>query len=127
MNTAPIRNIAPLAQLLRRPEITFRNLATICPDLAEVPFDVGLQVEVSLKYSGYVQRQAQGVKRFQKMENVSLPEDLDYGKINGLSREIMEKLTFVRPRSLGQAYRIAGVTPAAISVLSVYLYKMKAG
>ena len=127
LNTAPIRNIAPLAQLLRRPEITFRNLATICPDLAEVPFDVGLQVEVSLKYSGYVQRQAQGVKRFQEMENVSLPEDLDYGKINGLSREIMEKLTFVRPRSLGQAYRIAGVTPAAISVLSVYLYKMKAG
>ena len=127
MNTAPIRNIAPLAQLLRRPEITFRNLATFCPDLAEVPFDVGLQVEVSLKYSGYVQRQTQGVKRFQKMENVSLPEDLDYGKVNGLSREIMEKLTFVRPRSLGQAYRIAGVTPAAISVLSVYLYKMKAG
>ena len=127
MNTAPIRNIAPLAQLLRRPEITFRNLAAFCPDLAEVPFDVGLQAEVSLKYSGYVQRQAQGVKRFQKMENVSLPEDLDYGKINGLSREIMEKLTFVRPRSLGQAYRIAGVTPAAISVLSVYLYKMKAG
>ena len=127
LNTAPIRNIAPLAQLLRRPEITFRNLAAFCPDLAEVPFDVGLQAEVSLKYSGYVQRQAQGVKRFQKMENVSLPEDLDYGKVNGLSREIMEKLTFVRPRSLGQAYRIAGVTPAAISVLSVYLYKMKAG
>ena len=72
MNTAPIRNIAPLAQLLRRPEITFRNLAAFCPDLAEVPFDVGLQAEVSLKYSGYVQRQAQGVKRFQKMENVSL-------------------------------------------------------
>ena len=127
MNTAPIRNIAPLAQLLRRPEITFRNLAAFCPDLAEVPFDVGLQAEVSLKYSGYVQRQAQGVKRFQKMENVSLPEDLDYGKVNGLSREIMEKLTHVRPRSLGQAYRIAGVTPAAISVLSVYLYKMNAG
>ena len=127
MNTAPIRNIAPLAQLLRRPEITFRNLAAFCPDLAEVPFDVGLQAEVSLKYSGYVQRQAEGVKRFQKMENVSLPEDLDYGKVNGLSREIMEKLTFVRPRSLGQAYRIAGVTPAAISALSVYLYKMKAG
>ncbi len=127
LNTAPIRNIAPLAQLLRRPEITFRNLAAFCPELAEVPFDVGLQAEVSLKYSGYVQRQAQGVKRFQKMENVSLPEDLDYGKVNGLSREIMEKLTFVRPRSLGQAYRIAGVTPAAISVLSVYLYKMNAG
>ena len=127
MNTAPIRNITSLAQLLRRPEITFQNLATFCPDLATVPFDVGLQAEVSTKYHGYVQRQAQGLKRFQKMENVSLPEDLDYGNINGLSREIMEKLTHVRPRSLGQAYRIAGVTPAAISVLSVYLYKLKAG
>ena len=127
MKTAPIRNLTPLAQLLRRPEVTFRNLEAFCPDLAEVPADVGLQAEVSIKYSGYVERQAQGLKRFQKMENVSLPEDLDYGKINGLSREIKEKLTHVRPRSLGQAYRISGVTPAAISVLSVYLYKMKAG
>ena len=127
LKTAPIRNITPLAQLLRRPEITFRNLELFCPELAAVPADVGLQVEVSLKYSGYVERQAQGLKRFQKMENVSLPQDLDYGKINGLSREIREKLTHVRPRSLGQAYRISGVTPAAISVLSLYLYKMKAG
>ena len=127
MRTAPIRNITPLAQVLRRPEVTFRNLETFCPELAEVAGDVALQAEVSIKYSGYVDRQAQGLKRFQKMENVSLPEDLDYERINGLSREIKEKLTRVRPRSLGQAYRIAGVTPAAISVLSLYLYKMKAG
>ena len=92
-----------------------------------MPADVALQAEVSIKYSGYVERQAQGLKRFQKMENVTLPDDLDYGKINGLSREIKEKLTHVRPRSLGQAYRISGVTPAAISVLSLYVYKMKAG
>ena len=127
MKTAPIRNITPLAQLLRRPELTFWNLETFCPELAEVPRDVALQAEVSIKYSGYVDRQAQGLKRFQKLENVSLPEDLDYERINGLSREIKEKLTHVRPRSLGQAYRISGVTPAAISVLSLYLYKMKAG
>ena len=127
LKTAPIRNITPLAQLLRRPEIAFGDLAAFCPELADVPADVALQAEVSIKYSGYVERQAQGLKRFQKMENVSLPDDLDYGKINGLSREIKEKLTHVRPRSLGQAYRISGVTPAAISVLSLYVYKMKAG
>jgi len=126
MKTAPIRNITPLAQLLRRPEIVFGSLAAFCPELAEVPPAVALQAEVSIKYAGYVDRQTQGLKRFQKMENVTLPEDLDYGEINGLSREIREKLSRVRPRSLGQAYRISGVTPAAISVLSLYLYKMKA-
>ena len=127
METAPIRNITSLAQLLRRPEIAFGNLATFCPELTEAPPDVALQTEVSIKYSGYVDRQTQGLKRFQKMENVTLPEDLDYGQINGLSREIREKLSHVRPRSLGQAYRISGVTPAAISVLSLYIYKIKAG
>ena len=127
LRTAPIRNISSLAQLLRRPELTFRDLATFCPELLDVPADVALQVEVAIKYSGYVERQAQGLKRFQKMENVTLPKDLDYARINGLSREIKEKLTHVRPRSLGQAYRISGVTPAAISALSLYLYKMKAG
>ena len=127
LGTAPIRNITPLAQLLRRPEIAFLDLQAFCADVTEVPSGVALQVEVSIKYSGYVDRQTQGLKRFQKMEHVALPEDLDYGTIDGLSREIKEKLTRVRPRSLGQAYRISGVTPAAISVLSLYLYKLKAG
>ncbi len=127
LKTAPIRNISSLAQLLRRPEVTFGDLAVFRPDLAEVPQDVALQAEVSIKYSGYVDRQAQGVKRFQKMENVSLPEDLDYGRIEGLSRETREKLIRVRPCSLGQASRISGVTPAAISALSLYIYKMNAG
>lgn len=127
LRTAPIRNILSLAQLLRRPEITFRNLTIFCPELLDVPADVALQAEVSIKYSGYVERQTQGLKRFRNMENVKLPEDLDYARINGLSGEIREKLAHVRPRSLGQAYRISGVTPAAISVLSLYLYKMEAG
>ena len=125
-STAPIRNITSLAQLLRRPELSFVDLPTFCPELAEVASDVALQAEVSIKYSGYVDRQAQGMKRFRKMENVSLPENLDYGKIDGLSHEVKEKLSHVRPRSLGQAYRISGVTPAAISVLSLYLYKKNA-
>ena len=127
LGTAPIRNIVTFAQLLRRPEVDSADLTAFDPELEGVPSDVALQVEVSIKYSGYVDRQAQGLKRFQKMENVTLPDDLDYGQINGLSREIKEKLSHVRPRSLGQAYRISGVTPAAISVLSLYLYKQKAG
>lgn len=127
IETAPIRNVMSLAQLLRRPEITFGDLSTFRPDLLAVPPDVALQIEVSIKYRGYVDRQAQGVRRFQKMENVALPEDLDYAHINGLSREIREKLSRVRPRSLGQAYRISGVTPAAMSVLSLHVYKLKAG
>ncbi len=127
LGTASIRNITTLAQLLRRPEIAFTDLTAFGPELEGMPSDVALQVEVSIKYSGYVDRQAQGLKRFQKLENVTLPDDLDYGRINGLSREIKEKLSHVRPRSLGQAYRISGVTPAAISVLSLYLYKQKAG
>lgn len=127
IETAPIRNVTSLAQLLRRPEITFGNLSTFRPELLGIPSDVALQIEVSMKYSGYVDRQAQGVRRFQKMENVALPEDLDYAHINGLSREIREKLSRVRPRSLGQAYRISGVTPAAMSVLSLHVYKLKAG
>ncbi len=126
LGTAPIRNSTSLAQLLRRPEITFADLGAFCHELTEVPADVALQVEVSAKYRGYVDRQTQGLKRFQKLENVVLPEDIDYGTIDGLSQEIKEKLTRVRPRSLGQAYRIAGVTPAAISVLSLYVYKLKA-
>jgi len=126
LGTAPLRNVTSLDQLLRRPEISLHQLVDLAPELAAVDIDVGLQAEVSIKYSGYVQRQVDGVKRFQKLETVPLPKDIDYGQINGLSREIVEKLTRIRPRSLGQAYRIPGVTPAAVSVLSVYLRKQAA-
>jgi len=83
-----------------------------------------LQAEVEIKYAGYIDRQTEMVERFKKIENVHLPEDLDYSEITGLSREVREKLSNLRPRSLGQASRIAGITPAAISLLSIHLRRI---
>ena len=125
VGSTPLRNHCSLAQLLRRPELSFPNLAAFDPELADIPAAIGLQVEVEIKYSGYVQRQLEGVQRFRKMEAARLPEDLDYTGIQGLSREVREKLQRIRPRSLGQAARISGITPAAISILSVHLKKQK--
>jgi tRNA uridine 5-carboxymethylaminomethyl modification enzyme len=125
LGSAPLRNQLSLAQLARRPEISFAELAGLYTPLADVSLHVSLQAEVEIKYSGYVERQLEGVQRFRKMENLRLPEDIDYGAIAGLSREAREKLQRIRPRSLGQAARIAGITPAAISLLSIYLKKGK--
>lgn len=125
MGSAPLQSQSSLAQLLRRPEISFSVIAELAPELASVPPMLGLQAEVEIKYSGYVERQLEGVERFRKMERVRLPVDLDYSTIQGLSHEVREKLTHIRPRTLGQAARISGITPAAISLLSVYLKKQK--
>lgn len=125
VGSARLRSQCSLAQLLRRPEISFADLPLLLSDLADVPSPMGLQAEVEIKYSGYVERQMEGVKRFRKMEALRLPEELDYSAMHGLSREVREKLTSVRPRTLGQASRISGITPAAISLLSVYLKKRR--
>lgn len=125
MESARIKNNITLAQLLRRPELSFHNLASFSPELAQISHSIALQAEVEIKYSGYVQRQLEGVKRFKKMEETRLPTSIDYGAIQGLSREASEKLACFRPRSLGQAARISGMTPAAISLLSIYLKKQK--
>lgn len=125
IGTPHLRNITSLAQLLRRPEVSFQQLLVFRADLADFARDIQAQVEVEVKYAGYVQRQLEGVERFRKMEHVDLPKDIDYWLIDGLSREVKEKLNHVRPRSLGQAYRIPGVTPAAVSALSFYLKKAK--
>ena len=123
LGSAPLRGQSSLAQLLRRPEISFSDLVLFAPEFAGVSASLGLQAEVEIKYSGYVQRQMEGVKRFRKIEAVRLPVDLDYMAITSLSHEVREKLTLIRPRTLGQAARISGITPAAISLLSVYLKK----
>lgn len=125
IGSAPLRTPTSLAQLLRRPEISFSHLCAFSPELVDTSTALSLHAELQIKYSGYVQRQLEGVARFKKMENVCLPDDMDYSTINGLSREVREKLSLVRPRSLGQAYRIPGITPAAVSLLSVYLKKQK--
>jgi tRNA uridine 5-carboxymethylaminomethyl modification enzyme len=125
VGSAALRSPTSLAQLLRRPEISFSHLSAFAPELADTPSALSLQAELQIKYTGYVQRQLEGVDRFRKMEDVHLPEGIDYSMINGLSREVREKLTMIQPRSLGQAYRIPGITPAAVSLLSVYLKKQK--
>jgi tRNA uridine 5-carboxymethylaminomethyl modification enzyme len=125
IGSAPIRNQTSLAQLLRRPEISISDITTFAAEFDGFAPDIALQSEVEIKYAGYIDRQIEMVERFKKIENVHLPEDLDYSEIAGLSREVREKLIRIKPRSLGQASRISGVTPAAISLLSVYLRKLK--
>lgn len=125
IGSAQIRNQTSLAQLLRRPEVSIADIGTFFGELNQFDADVALQAEVDIKYSGYIDRQLEMVERFKKIEDVHLPEDLNYSEIKGLSREVCEKLTRIKPRSLGQASRISGITPAAISLLSVYLRRKK--
>ncbi|HXV79865.1 MAG TPA: tRNA uridine-5-carboxymethylaminomethyl(34) synthesis enzyme MnmG [Candidatus Binatia bacterium] len=125
VGSAPIRNQTSLAQLLRRPEISIADIGTFFRELKQCDPGVALQAEVEIKYAGYIDRQLDMVERFKKIENIHLPEDLNYSEIKGLSREVCEKLTRIKPRSLGQASRISGITPAAISLLSVYLRRKK--
>jgi tRNA uridine 5-carboxymethylaminomethyl modification enzyme len=125
MGSAPIRNQVSLAQIVRRPEISIFAIGQLSDLLNSVPTDIALQAEVEIKYSGYIDRQTEMVERFRKIENVRLPDNLNYADIRGLSREVCEKLNRIKPRSLGQASRISGMTPAAISLLSVYLRKRK--
>lgn len=121
IGSAPMRNPASLAQLLRRPELSMAQLRTLHPAIPYFRSDVDAQVEIDIKYQGYVDRQRDIVARYQKMEHARLPENTDYSRISGLSREVCEKLNMIKPRSLGQAARIPGITPAAISLLSFYI------
>src|SRR5689334_22035643 len=114
LGSAALRGATPLAQLLKRPEIGFAELRGLAPGLAETPVDIALQAEVEIKYAGYIDRQLEAVRRAKNFESVRLPDDIDYASVTGLSREAREKLARIRPRSLGQASRIAGITPAAI-------------
>jgi tRNA uridine 5-carboxymethylaminomethyl modification enzyme len=123
--SAPLRNQATMAQLLRRPEISLEQIRSMRSEIPQVDLYVDAQVEIQIKYAGYVSRQMDIVERFQKMENVRLPDDINYAQISGLSREVCEKLSRIRPRSLGQASRISGITPAAITLLSFYIKKKK--
>jgi len=112
----------PLLQLLRRPEITYADVRRLDPAaLADV--DVARQVEVSAKYEGYIRRMLDDVARFKRLEERRIPDGVDYRAIPGLSTEIRERLAEVRPRSLGQASRIPGVTPAAVSILTVWCHR----
>jgi tRNA uridine 5-carboxymethylaminomethyl modification enzyme len=125
-DSAPLHQSSNLAQLLRRPEISMTQLRALHPELPVFGSNIGTQVETQLKYQGYVDRQTEIVERFKRMEQAKLPNDIDYSKISGLSREVCEKLTRIRPQSLGQASRIPGITPAAISLLAFHIKKKSA-
>jgi len=108
---------------LRRPEVSLEDLAPFAGLDKELSLGVKREVQVQIKYQGYIDRQGEQVARFKKLESVALPDNIAYDTLSGLSAEVTEKLTRIQPRSLGQASRISGITPAAISVLQVHLRK----
>ena len=110
-----------LADLLKRPELSYDILAPIDEDRQNLPEDVCEQVNISLKYEGYITRQQKQVAQYQKLENRKIPENIDYTQVNSLRKEAVQKLDDLRPTSVGQASRISGVSPADISVLLIYL------
>ena len=120
-NSMPIKTGIHADELLKRPEITYAALEGADTERKPLPRDVCEQVEISIKYEGYINRQMSQAKQFSKLENKRLPKDIDYKKIEGLRIEAMQKLDKIRPLSLGQASRISGVSPADIAVLMIYL------
>ena len=123
--SAQIDEPVSLDRLLKRPELSYQDVATISAPAMPLPKTVRQQVEVECKYEGYLRRQEAEVMKFKRLEQVVIPEGLAYGEIPGLSNEIRHKLRSVRPLSLGQASRIPGMTPAALSILLVYLRKLQ--
>lgn len=122
LGSSPLKKPHTLKELLRRPEITWRELGLIDSYYTSlINTDILAQIEMDVKYEGYIQRQMEQVDKFKKLENVRIPENFQFDGIPGLSREIIQKLSRIRPGSLGQASRISGITPAAISILMVYL------
>ncbi|GAB6176859.1 tRNA uridine-5-carboxymethylaminomethyl(34) synthesis enzyme MnmG [Desulfobaculum senezii] len=113
-----------LADVLRQPAVSIDALAVFHEAIADTPADALKEAETIIKYEGYLKRQEQLVERFHHLEDVSLPADLDYTTVAGLTREVVEKLTEIKPLTLGQASRISGITPAAIACLEVHLKKL---
>jgi len=125
--SAAISHGIPLDQLLKRAELDYHAVGYLSPSEQPVDPRVAKQVEIEIKYEGYIKRQLAEIQRFRHLEQIRLPEDFDYHGVHGLSNELKEKLSAVRPASLGQASRISGITPAAISVLMVALKALKGG
>ena len=113
-----------LATLLRQPQMSIEKLAVFYSSISQLPADVLREVETRIRYEGYLVKQEELVSKFQSMEDVALPEDMDYSEVSGLTREVVEKLTKVQPLNLGQAGRISGITPAALSCLEIHLKKL---
>jgi len=124
LGTSPIKNMVTLEDILKRPKINLKDIKNLDHIKLDIPEAALSQVEIEIKYAGFIQRQFQEVERFKHLEKIKLPTNLDYANIPSLSREIREKLHKFKPVNLGQASRISGVTPAAISILMVFLRKL---
>ena len=125
--STPLKTGTTLAELIRRPELDYDALAELDSDRPKLPGDVVEQVNIHIKYDGYIRRQMKQVKEFKKLENKRLPQKFNYDIINSLRTEAKQKLNLYQPQSVGQASRIAGVSPADISVLLIYLEQMTRG
>lgn len=123
--SAPVATGIRLTDLIKRPELDYEKLAPVDQGRPELPYEIREQVEIRLKYKGYIERQMAQIQQFKKMEGRQLPPDLDYDKIYGLRIEARQKLNKIKPASLGQASRISGVSPADISVLIIWLDSQK--
>ena len=123
--TSSLSREASAYELLKRPELKFQDICKIFPELNELDSKISNQIEIEVKYSGYIARQNQEISKLKKNENIKIPEGLNYEKIQGLSNEVRQKLIKTKPETLAQASRISGVTPAALSLLLVHLKRQQ--
>ena len=124
-DSSEISNGVKLSDLLKRTELTYENMSEIDDERPELPRDVAQEVEIQVKYEGYIKLQEEQVEKFKKLEKKLLPEDICYNNIKGLRIEARQKLDKIKPTSVGQASRISGVSPADVSVLLIYLEQLK--
>jgi tRNA uridine 5-carboxymethylaminomethyl modification enzyme len=106
---------------MKRPELSYRTVLEMIQVDSALDVDAAAELEIEVKYDGYVKRQGEAIERFRRLEDAAIPEWVDFGNVTGLSSEAKERLANVRPQSLGQAARMAGITPAAVSLLAVHI------
>ena len=125
LGSADLKTACTLAELMCRPELSYEKVAGLDPDRKPLPKEVTEQVEINIRYEGYIARQKRQVEQFEKMENRKIPFGIDYDDVGSLRLEARQKLKEFRPTSIGQASRLSGVTPADIAVLLIYLEKFR--
>ena len=125
MNTSPLKNKISLFELLKRPELTYSSLERVDDEMPKLAQHEITQLEVQIKYEGYIGKQLAQIERFKRLEKKQIPEGINYLEIDGLRIEARQKLDAIRPMSIGQASRISGVSPADINVLLIYLEKCR--
>lgn len=126
-NSTLLKSGATISELIKRPELDYFILNELDSERPLLPFDVQEQVNINIKYEGYIKRQMQQVEQFKKLENKKLPDNFDYSQVNSLRKEAVQKLNQLKPASIGQASRISGVSPADISVLLIYMEQIRHG